>query len=439
MRAFAPPFLLSLLVLVGCGSSPPFQIFRGQPDERIEPIKGDMLRLSHPSQEAFGGAKPGYHIVHSADEWKVLFPSGEVPGIPTEVNFNQKMIILAVGEGRKTTGVRVMRVLDTANALHIYARETIEGLNCKNETEGNAYHAVITDRLDKNVQVHVEIETGKSCGSAPTARVTCRQGNAATWAQKIAAQPGEMAECEGVPEVTGAYAIVDQGWHFGSIPAGSATKLTFSKNNTHVSFPVDGFGAYIVKFDVTDEAGRKGSGEGVVEVLPPRNNDTYVQLAWAGFDSTDDTSTFPRVMLRVTEHDKPNARVCSKDASTKPDFCVLREQSPSLLMHLKGARDKYVVALSYLDERAVGGPYVCLRTFLNGVQVTNACDKTPPRPADAVWTLGLLDARTATIGPVPEPPPPPPAAPEPPKDPRKPVPKKPVPKAPAPKAPPPKK
>ncbi len=417
---------------VGCASAPPYFVVRGQPGEQLPAVSGDALRLQHPSQESYGQAKSGYHVVHSQDDWKRLFPGGEVPPIPTELDFTRKMIVLAVGDGKKITGVKVTKVLDTANTMHIFVREMVEGQGCKNESEGNAYDAVITDRLDKNILVHVEVEVGKSCGAAPTARVTCRQGNGA-WENRIAAQPTTAnVECEAVPQVTGSFALVDQSWHFVQVPPGSASKMAFSKNNTHVSFPVDLFGTYIVSFDVTDEARRKGAGQATVDVAPPKDNDTYVQLAWARFEASDDPSTFPRVNLRITEDGKPTPAVCAKDVVRKPDFCEVREQLPTVLFHLKGARDKFLVEAAYTDERAKGGPYICVRTFLNGAKVTDACDDVP-RAAESVWTVGLLDAKAATMGP----PPPPPAAP-PPEDPKKPKtpPKKP---APAPKKPAPKK
>jgi hypothetical protein len=210
--------------------------------------------------------------------------------------------------------------------------------------------------------------------------------------------------------VNGTFAIVDQHWRFATVPAGSATKMTFSKNNTHVTFPVDGFGSYVVEFDMTDDAGRKGMGQGTAEVLPPKDNDTYVQLAWAHFDASDDPSTFPRVSLKIAEDGKPNPKVCAKDVPKKPDFCDIREQAPTVLFHLKGSRDKFLVDANYMDERAKGGPYICVRTFFNGAKVADMCDDVP-RPPDSVWTVGLLDAKTGQIG---APPPPPPPAEEPP-------------------------
>jgi len=397
------PLVLVASSLVACGSTPPFLVFRGEPGEKVTPIVGDPVRIQQPGYEVYNGAKAGYHFVHSADEWKALFPGGEVPPLPPEMNFTRKMMIMAVGDGKKITHVKVTKVLDTASTVHLYVRETLEGENCKTEHDGNAYDAVITERLDKNIQVHVEVEPGKSCGAPPSARVTCRVGQGA-WENKINAQPGETVECEAVPEVTGAFAIVDQSWHFASIPQGSAAKMTFSKNHTHTSFPVDGFGSYVVSFDVADEAGRRGSVQGTVEVLPPKDGDTYVQFAWAHFDASDDPSTFPRVTLRITE-DKPNPRVCAKDVPKKPDFCDIREQPPTVLYHLKGARDKFLVEASYQDERAKGGPYICVRTFFNGAKVADQCDDVARAP-DAVWSVGLLDAKTGSVGAAPPPPPP---------------------------------
>ncbi len=412
-------FLAPLFALAACGSTPPFLVFRGEPGEKLAPVVGDPVRIQQPGYEVFHGAKAGYHFVHSPEEWKALFPGGEIPPLPPDMNFVRKMVILAVGDGKKVTHVKVTKVLDTASTVHLFVREVLEGQNCKAEMDGNAFDAVITERLDKNIQVHVEVEPGKSCGAPPSAKVTCRHGNAA-WENKIAAQPGETVECEAVPEVSGAFAIVDQAWRFASIPAGSGAKMTFSKNNTHASFPVDSFGSYIVAFDVADEAGRKGSAQGTVDVLPPKDNDTYVQLAWAHFDATDDPATFPRVSLRITD----GGRVCSKDVPKKPDFCQVREQAATVLFHLKGSREKFIVDALYTDERAKGGPYICVRTFFNGVKVADQCDDVA-RAADSVWTVGQLDAKSGAIGAAPPPPPPPedlPAAPG--KKPLKPAPKK---------------
>ncbi|MFO0638832.1 MAG: hypothetical protein U0183_06420 [Polyangiaceae bacterium] len=406
-KALALPSLLvvAATVLSACGSTPPFLVFRSAPGEKLASVDGDPVRTRSPGYEVFPGAKAGYHFIHSPEQWKELFPGGEVPPLPTDLDFKRKMMILAVGDGKKVQGVKITKVLDTASTVHLFVRETLEGENCKSETESNAYDAVITERLDKNIQVHVEMEPGKSCGAPPSAKVMCRVGSGSSWEPKIAAQPGETVECEAVPQVNGTFAIVDQHWRFATVPAGSATKMTFSKNNTHVTFPVDGFGSYVVEFDMTDDAGRKGMGQGTAEVLPPKDNDTYVQLAWAHFDASDDPSTFPRVSLKIAEDGKPNPKVCAKDVPKKPDFCDIREQAPTVLFHLKGSREKFLVDANYMDERAKGGPYICVRTFFNGAKVADQCDDVP-RPADSVWTVGLLDAKTGQIGAPPPPPPP---------------------------------
>lgn len=228
-------------------------------------------------------------------------------------------------------------------------------------------------------------------------------------------------ECEAVPHVTGSFALVEQSWRFVQMPSGSAAKMAFSKNNTRVTFPIDLFGTYILAFDVADEARRRGTAQATVDVLPPKDGDTYVQFLWAKFEANDDLTAFPRVNLRITEDGKPNPGVCAKDAVRKPDFCDVREQVPTVLFHLKGARDKFLLETTYTDERAKGGPYVCVRTFINGAKADEACDDVA-RSADAVWTVGLLDARTAKLGA--PPPPPPPAPPAEPKKPVKPAKKK---------------
>jgi len=135
-KALALPSLLvvTATLLSACGSTPPFLVFRGAPGEKLASVDGDPVRTRSPSFENFPGAKAGYHFVRSAEQWKEIFPGGEVPPLPTDLDFKRKMLIFAVGDGKKIQAVKITKVLDTASTVHLFVRETLEGENCKSES-----------------------------------------------------------------------------------------------------------------------------------------------------------------------------------------------------------------------------------------------------------------------------------------------------------------
>lgn len=392
------------LAFVGCDHSAPFTVEKARLGERSKLVTGDSMRLSRPAQEGYDGLHPGYYVVHNIDEWKALFEGGKEPAPPGAADFTRAMIIVSAGTTAMTK-THVQRVVDTANTVHVYVQDTLRGAGCVNE-KGTLppYQVAITDRLDKPVVVHVETEESPGCGSGPTATVKCRLASGQTWTEKVSASPGDQVECEAETKATGAFAVVDKSWHFAELPGGSTTKMTFSRENTRVAFTVDIFGNYRPVFEVADEADRRGTATGVVEVLPPKSSDPFVQMLWAGFDASDDPSTFPRVELFAKDMPLTKAQKekhCDVAVATgsgpKPEFCDIKREGAVTNLKLTGAAGKpFIMGVHYTDDRYDGGPYVCIRVYLNGVRTTDTCDRQK-RGADDTWSLGALDTETGTF------------------------------------------
>jgi hypothetical protein len=385
---------------VGCEHSAPFAVEKAQLGEKSKLVTGDNMRLSRPAQEGYDGIKPGYYVVRTVEEWRALFERGQESSPPLAADFTRNMIVVSAGT-HAMTKTHVTRVLDTANTIHVYVQDTLRGAGCKNE-KGTLppFEVAITDRIDKPIRVHVDTEESTGCGTGPTATVKCRLVSGQNWSEKVSASPGAQVECEAITVATGAFAVVDKSWSFSELPGGSTTKMTFSRENTRVSFTVDIFGNFKPTFEVADEADRRGSASGVVEVLPPKSTDPFVQMLWAGFDASDDPSTFPRVELFT--HDMPTGkgqkeRKCDIAASPKPDFCDMKREGAVTNLKLVGAAGKpFIMGVHYTDDRYDGGPYICLRVYLNGVRTADTCDRTK-RGADDTWSLGALDTETGTF------------------------------------------
>jgi hypothetical protein len=382
-----------------CDHSPPFAVERGRLGERSKLVTGDNMRVQRPAQEGYDGMKVGYYVVRSEEAWKGLFASGQERPLPGSVDFSRQMIIVTAGtpEMEKT---HVGRVVETSNQIHVYVQDTLRGAQCKSEKGAPPpYDVAIAERVDKNVIVHVDTEELPSCGSAPTASVKCRLAKAEKWSDKVEASPGDPVECEATIEAKGAFVVVDKSWQFSELPGGSLTKMAFSRENQRVAFNVDLFGTYKATFEVSDEADRRGAATGVVEVTPAKSQDVFVQMVWAGFDRNDDPSTFPRIELVVK--DMPprgqKEKTCSVAESPKPDFCDIKSENYVTNLKLLGSSSHaFLTGVHYIDERFDGGPYVCLRAYLNGARTADTCDRAK-RGADETWSLGALDGSTGTF------------------------------------------
>ena len=388
------------LAFVACDHSAPFAVEKARLGEKSRLVTGDTMRLARPAQEGYEGMHPGYYVVRTPEEWRALFDGGKEASPPKAADFTRNMVVVSSGTTAMTR-THVARVVDTANTIHVYVQDTLRGAGCKNE-KGTLppFEVSITDRLDKPVLVHVDTEESPGCGTGPTATVKCRLANGQSWTEKIAVNPGEQVECEATTQATGAFAVVDKNWQFAELPGGSTTKMTFSRENTRVSFTPDIFGNYRPVFEVADEADRRGTAAGMVEVLPPKSTDPFVQMLWAGFDASDDPSTFPRVELFA--RDMPLSRGqkekrCDVAVTPKPDFCDIKREGAVTNLKLAGAGGKpFIMGVHYTDDRYDGGPYICIRVYLNGTRTADTCDRQK-RGVDDTWSLGALDTETGTF------------------------------------------
>jgi len=420
--ALAGTFALALAFAghVGCTQVPQLTVTRLNAGDKPPTVVGASVRISRPPVLDYGKAREGFFAIRNLEEWRALF-DGDEKKPPGSCDFARCMVFAAASRAQDVQAYKILRLVDATNTVHVFVRETLRGEGCKRGTEdAPAVEVVVADRVDKPVQFHVETERGLSCGAGPAAKVVCRVSTAATWQPEVKALPGDTIECEATLEASGAFAVVDKSWSFAESPAGTTAKLSFAKEGMRVSYPVDLFGTYRAGFEVTDDSGRKGKAQGSATVLPPNPDDLFVQLAWAGFDASDDPSTFPRMRLVVTEAlpetkepapppppkgKKPAAKAakvpappppkeCSLDSTTKPDFCDIRAQGVITHLHLKGSKGrKFAMSVHYTDERVDGGPYVCLRTFVGGKRALDLCDRKH-RANDEDWTIGAIEGAT---------------------------------------------
>lgn len=399
-----------ILFLTGCGGTPPFLVERSKLGDRPEEVSGDTMKLSRPANDDFRGIKGGFHVVKSAGDWQSLYAAGTAKEPPTGVDFGKKMVWAAGAESNGISKVKIVRLVETSNTLHVYARETMRGEGCIAEKGAPpAADVAVSTRIDKPIKVHVEVEQAPSCGAPPAVQIACKVEPSENAAPKVTANPGDSVVCDAKLDATGAFVVVDRTWNLADLPGGSLAKLTFLQNSMRVKFPVDAFGDYTVHFEAVDESGRRGKGEATVNAYPPSNGDVVVQLGWAGFDLADDPSTFPRVALHLSGYER-GAKGCTLESSPKPEWCEMKAQGALTHARIKGSKDrKFPVSVHYTDDRFDGGPYVCVRTYLNGQKVAESCDRQK-RPAESIWDLGVLDGSVGEfVDPKtlpPEPPPP---------------------------------
>lgn len=378
-----------------CGTTPAISVFRGDALKAQEPVQGDALKIKRGPQEPYSGARQGYFVVRNEDDWKAVWPADKEPPASARVADPQRsMLVVAVPEGKDVVQAKIQRVLETANALHVFVRESRRGLGCKAHANEDPILDVVTvDRIDKPTRFYVEEDQAESCGDPPAVSVKCRPENGQSWSEKLTAQPGDVVECEVSAESRGKFAVVDRVMSLGELPGGSTSKLAYKKGPTRGTFPIDVFGTYTVRGEATDESGRKATATAPVEALPPQSKDLFVQLVWTNFDPSDDPDTFPRVKLRAV--DEGSKRECSVDAPSSD--CEVRTRSAYTHMKLKGAspaRTRLVV--SYLDERVEKGPVACVQVYFDGKRTGEACDRKG-RQADERWEVATVARDTGAF------------------------------------------
>jgi hypothetical protein len=359
---------------------------------------GEELKVAHLDGERFGTPNPGFFVIKSAAEWSDLWEhTAAKPAMP-QIDFDGKMLLIAVTDSAQAQAIRLQQVLVTGTSVHAYVRELRPGEGCPATTGGvTKLDFAYVDRIEKPVHFHVEPEIAAGCGGGPEVLAQCKlQAGPAAAASGLSAaldaSIGQSVECEGKLAVRGTFAAIDERWYFGELPPGSASKLTFAANGKKVSFPVDTFGKFLVRFEVIDDAGRKGVGQAAINVLPPKDG-LYVRLVWTDFGPNDDPETFPRTALEL----KDATSTCSTDTTSKPAWCDLKIQGHATQIKLPtSALGSYRVKVRYLDDRFAGGPVACVKVVLNGKETASVCDKEA-RKANDQWEPGQLGSRAGVL------------------------------------------
>jgi hypothetical protein len=387
--------LLAAVLIASCTptATPAVTVVRTAPGDKVEEIKGDAVKLKRGSQEPFSGARPGFYVVRSQEDWERAWPTDKVAPMPP-LDTASQMFFMAVSDTRNVTKMKVHRALETATFMYVWVRETKVGEGCTNKSQERAFDAVLTARADKPVKFFVDEERGESCGDPPSAGVECRLKNQQTWANKITAQPGETVECTLSASARGRFELVDKILSMTELPPGSTSKLIFRKGSERAEMELDVYGTYMVMAEAADEVGRRGRAAATIEVKPPKTKDVLVQLAWAGFDRTDMPDTFPRVNLRVAE-EGPKGQRCSAEIPV-PGLCDVKTRGAYTYMRVPAGARKLPVSIQFLDERVEKGPGPCVHVWYDGERTAEHCDRKH-RDADEVWKIGVLDTTTGKI------------------------------------------
>lgn len=415
--------VIPLLLLFGCGVAgvPAVSVRTGTVGDRARRVEGTELRLER--WEHLGPATPrtGFALVRSEDDWRLLWPDPRPSAYPPmRANFSQSMVAVGAPAGDDVLSIHVTHAVRTDRTVHIYAEQTVVGQGCQVEARASTpYDVVVLNRVDADVEFHVDTERAPTCVAPPTARVTCQtRGMTAPPTEKLSATMGQTIDCATSRTIEeGKSRIVDRTWTFAETPAGSFSKLTFLPGGYGGFFAVDLFGTYKVRLELHDDQGRTTAGFATVDVVAPPAS-LAAQLVWSKFDPRDDPSTFPRVEIHIVELDgdaKPmpprpkGARPTGPGelpwgdpksdctTGTKAHFCDLRPIAHSTFVSLfHEPTSRYRIAVKYNDDRGPSGPAACVRIYKNGKKSADACDPLP-RKADTFWDVGTLDAASGAL------------------------------------------
>lgn len=383
-----------LLVLAACTVTPPVSVVRTAPGDKTDEIKGDPVKLKRGPQETYAGARAGFHVVRSHEDWERAWPAEKSPPMPATLDTTSHMLFLAVSDTQAVTRMKVQRVLETGTFLYVWVRETKVGEGCTNKSPDRAFDAVVAARADKPVKFFVDEEHGESCGEPPVAGVECRLTNKDTWSTKLEAQPGDAVECALTATARGKFELVDKVLGMADLPAGSTAKLAFKKGPERGVMELDVYGTYRVTAEAADEAGRRGKASATIDVKPPKTKDVLVQLVWAGFDRADMPDTFPRVNLRVAE-EGPKGQRCSAEIPI-PGLCDVKTRGAYTYMRIPEGSRRLPVSVQFLDERIEKGPGPCVHVWYDGERTGETCDRLH-RDADEIWRVGTLDTATGKL------------------------------------------
>ena len=381
----------------GCGVSPAVTVVHLGPGEKGEPVTGDAVKIRRAGQEAYAGLRGGFYVVRNADDWRGAWPGGGEPPFPANLDPTRSMLLLAVAENKDTVTLHIDKVVETATMVAVWARDTRMGEGCTAKPDRPPFDAVVSPRIDKPVKFFVSEERAESCGEAPAVTVNCRANDAATWAPKVSAQPGDRIDCEMSGASRGKFALTDSVLTLSDLPAGSTAKLAYVKAPVRGAFLLDVFGTYGVNAEATDDGGRRSSAKATIEALPPKTRDVLVQLVWTNFDVSDDPDTFPRVKLRAIEEGptpKGN-KECSLEAP-RPELCEVKTHSAYTHMRLNASDKRLPLDLVYVDERIEKGPLVCVQLYFDGARTAETCDRKHRDP-DERWQVGTVEMESGKL------------------------------------------
>jgi hypothetical protein len=372
-----------------CQPSPAITVIHLAPGQRGESVQGDVVKTRRGGQEGYVGVRTGYYVVRNLDDWRNAWPSGTEPPLPATLDTSRSMLLIAIAERKEVVELQIHKVLETGEKIYVWVKETSAGQNCKSKLDHAPSDAVVAPRIDKPVQFYIEDEKADSCGDAPGVSINCRLNDTPAWLPKLAGQPGDKIECEMTTQTRGKFALVDSVLSLGEVPGGSSAKLTFAKGPSRGAFTVDVFGAYSVRAETTDEAGRKGQAVATVDALPPKTRDALVQLVWTNFDVSDDPETFPRVKLRAFDDREKTPKECSLD-NPHPELCEVKKHSAYTHMKLKPSDRRIPLDVFYVDERIEKGPLVCVQVYFDGARTGEKCDRLHRDPEEK-WHVGTVD------------------------------------------------
>jgi hypothetical protein len=393
-RTFGP----LLLVSAACSSAPQVSVYRLGVGDQSQSLQGDPVKLKAAPDEPMPGIQRGYHVVRGEEDWQAAFGDTKAPPLPAGTASSKTMLLVGVPESQDATDVTITKVVESTGYLHVWARETMRGDGCARSKE-IPHAAVLVPRIEKAAKFYVEEARAESCGEPPKAELSCRKNDEKSWATStsIAAEPGDLVECELKAESRGRFALVDRVLSLTRVPAGSTAKLAFAHGPLRSALRIDRFGTYSIRGEATDEKNRKGFADLEVRAQAPRSKDAHVLLVWSDLDPNSDPDTLPRLTLVA----QPSGHECSLDKQPA-DICQMKRFGANTVLALKASQGKVPLEVRYVDERADKGPTACVEVWFDGARTAQACDRAA-RPTDAHWSPGAVDMTTGELTAIPSP------------------------------------
>lgn len=397
--------LPAALVTPACQPSPAISVVHVVPGDPADSLRGDAVKIRHSAQDAYVGARPGYYIVRSTEDWASAWPKGEAPALPEPLDPARSMLVFVVAENRDSVGLAITKIMESGDRIHVAVKETRAGAGCRTNAERVPFDAVVAPRSDKPVKFHVEDARGEACGDMPGVTLNCRVAGALAWEPAIRARPGDSVECYMTSETRSNVPITDTQLFLFEVPAGSNAKFAYTSGTSRAAFKVDVFGTYTARAEATDEIHRTSVATAQASVMPAQTRDVTVQLVWKNVAIGDDPTALPRVKLRAVEETasakkRPGlgtqtANECAVD-HPRPEFCDVKAVGANLQMTVKSSDKHILLDVLYVDERADKGPVVCVQVYAGSARTSETCDATH-RDANESWSLGRLDARTGKL------------------------------------------